>query len=441
MKVMERMEPKIMPESSSRFVSRITRNTLALVLAGGRGTRLGILTDWRTKPAVPFGGKFRIIDFALSNCLNSGINHICVLTQYKSHSLIQHLLQGWNNVNSQRGQFLDIIPAQQWLDDESWYQGTADAVFQSLDIIEGHEPEYILILAGDHIYTMDYGEMLADHVESGADLTIACNTVPLSEAHHFGIMGTDTSGRITEFEEKPDQPQPLPDDPETALASMGIYVFSTAYLREQLIEDAQDKKSEHDFGKNIIPKALAKGHKVYAHQFHNPNNRKAHYWRDVGTIDALFQANLELVSASPELDVYDNRWPIYTYQPQLPAAHFVSDNGGCHISNSIVSGGCTIDNSSLENTILFSNVKIGANCRLENAVIMPGCNIGANCRLKNVFIDNSCILPKGTMIGDNGKQDAKLFGVSDGGIVIVNRKMLGQGVQYIPGIVQETMST
>jgi len=430
-----------MSDGSARFVSRLTQNTLALVLAGGRGSRLGALTNWRTKPAVPFGGKFRIIDFTLSNCVNSSINHICVLTQYKSHSLIQHLLQGWNSLNGQRGQFLDILPAQQWLNDESWYQGTADAVFQSLDIVEGHNPEYILILAGDHIYTMDYGEMLADHVENQADLTIACNTVPIDEAHHFGIMRVDESYRITEFEEKPENPQPLPDDPGFALASMGIYVFSTAYLREQLIADASDEASDHDFGKNIIPKALAQGHKLQAHEFHNPRKGKAHYWRDVGTIDALFQANLEMVSSTPPLDVYDPGWPIYTYQPQLPAAHFIADDSECQVSNSIASGGCVINCSSVRNTILFSNVKIGANCKLENAVIMPGCDIGPNSRLTNVFVDNSCIIPRDTVIGEDLERDAKRFETTEGGVVLVNRKMLGQGLQYIPGIVQETMRT
>lgn len=430
-----------MTDSTSRFVSRLTKNTLALVLAGGRGTRLGVLTDWRTKPAVPFGGKFRIIDFTLSNCLNSGVNHICVLTQYKSHSLIQHLLQGWNNLNSQRGQFLDILPAQQWLDDESWYQGTADAVFQSLDIIEGHNPEYILILAGDHIYTMDYGELLASHVESGADMTIACNTVSMADARHFGIMRVDESYRIIEFEEKPESPQTLPDDPDTALASMGIYIFSSAYLREQLIVDAQDKESSHDFGKNIIPRSLAQGHHVQAYKFHNPRKSKTHYWQDVGTIDALFQANLEMVSADPELDVYDPKWPIYTYQPQLPAAHFISDHGECKLSNSIASGGCVVDSSSLKNTILFSNVKIGANCRLENSVIMPGCDIGANSRLKNVIVDNACIVARDTVIGEDRKKDAQKYDVTEAGVVVVNRKMLGQGVQYVPGILPDDMRT
>lgn len=428
-----------MSVSPSRFVSRLTQKTLALVLAGGRGSRLGALTDWRTKPAVPFGGKFRIIDFTLSNCLNSGINHIAVLTQYKSHSLIQHLLQGWNSLNSQRGQFLDIVPAQQWLDDESWYQGTADAVFQSLDIIEGHDPEYILILAGDHIYTMDYGEMLARHAETGADITIACNTVPLADAHHFGIMRVDNSHRIIEFEEKPQQSEPMPGSSSSALASMGIYVFSTRYLHQQLIEDAQDKDSDHDFGKNIIPRALQQGHNLQAHRFHNPDSNTSHYWRDVGTIDALFQANLEIVSSEPPLNVYNPDWRIYTYQPQLPAAHFIGGDGECSISNSIASGGCVVNRSALKNTILFSNVKIGENCQLENAVIMPGCDIGPNCRLKNVLVDNLSIITHDTVIGEDREKDEKRFDITDGGVVVVNRRMLGQGLQYIPGVVPESM--
>ena len=430
-----------MATPTSRFVSRLTQDTLALVLAGGRGTRLGVLTDWRTKPAVPFGGKFRIIDFTLSNCLNSGINHICVLTQYKSHSLIQHLLQGWNALNSQRGQFLDIIPAQQWLDDESWYQGTADAVFQTLDIIEGHDPEFILILAGDHIYTMDYGEMLARHVETGADLTIACNTVSMDDAHHFGIMQVDDHYRIIDFEEKPENPNSIPGEPGTALASMGIYVFSTRYLREQLIADAQDSASNHDFGKNIIPKALAQGHQLLAYKFHNPHKGKAHYWRDVGTIDALFEANLEIVSPDPQLDVYDPEWPIYTYHPQLPPAHFISNKQNCELSNSIASGGCVIKASRLKNTVLFSNVQIGSECELENAVIMPGCEIGDNCHLKNVFIDNSSIVPRNTVIGEDAEKDADRFEVTEKGVVVVNRRMLGQGVQYIPGAVPAKMKS
>lgn len=424
--------------SSSRFVSRLTQNTLALILAGGRGSRLGVLTDWRTKPAVPFGGKFRIIDFTLSNCLNSGINHICVLTQYKSHSLIQHLLQGWNSLNSQRDRFLDLLPAQQWLGDESWYQGTADAVFQSMDIIEGHGPEYILILAGDHIYTMDYGEMLAMHVESNADMTIACNTVTMADAHHFGIMQVDPSYRIVEFTEKPEHATPMPDNPDHALASMGIYVFSTSYLRKQLIEDAQDKNSDHDFGKNIIPRALAQGHRLQAFQFHSPSDDKPDYWRDVGTVDALFQANLEIVSAKPPLDVYDPNWRIYTYQPQLPSAHFI---GNCTVSNTIASGGCVIHSSSLKNSLLFSNVKMGNNCQLENAVIMPGCEIGDNCRLKNVFIDNKSIVLHDTVIGEDPEQDRKNYIITDGGIVVVNRKMLGQGAQYMPSLLSDAMKS
>ena len=430
-----------MTTKPARFISRLTQNTLALVLAGGRGSRLGVLTDWRTKPAVPFGGKFRIIDFTLSNCLNSGINHICVLTQYKSHSLIQHLLQGWNSLNSQRGQFLDILPAQQWLDDESWYQGTADAVFQSLDIVEGYDPEYILILAGDHIYTMDYGEMLAQHVENNADLTIACNTVPLADAHNFGIMRVDDLFRIIDFDEKPEHPKALPNDPESALASMGIYIFSTEYLRTQLIADANDSASEHDFGNNIIPKALEQGHHLHAYQFHNPNKGKAHYWRDVGTIDALFQTNLEIVSPIPPLDVYDPDWPIYTYQPQLPPAHFIGDHGESRIGNSIASGGCIINRSMLNNAVLFSNVRICENCELENAVIMPGCEIGENSRLKNVFIDNLCVIPPNTVIGEDREKDEKRFPVTEGGVVVVNRRMLGQGLQYMPGILQETMKS
>ena len=318
-----------MQSTARRYVSRLTHNTLALVLAGGRGSRLGVLTDWRTKPAVPFGGKFRIVDFALSNCLNSGIRRICVLTQYKSHSLIQHLLQGWGGMNAEQGEFVDIIPAQQWLDDESWYQGTADAVFQSLDIIEAYRPEYVLILAGDHIYSMDYGETLAAHVDSKADFTIACNLVPKSEASQFGVMAVDAEERLVDFEEKPAEPKTMPGDPDTCLASMGIYVFSFDYLREQLRRDAADTNSSHDFGKDLIPFALANGDHLRAYPFRLSASGGPSYWRDVGTIDAYYEANLEVLAPEPPIDVNDPNWPIRTYQPQLPAARFVGAGKRC----------------------------------------------------------------------------------------------------------------
>ncbi len=426
-----------MSDKAARFVSRLTSGTLALVLAGGRGTRLGALTDWRTKPAVPFGGKFRIIDFTLSNCLNSEIRRICVLTQYKSHSLIQHLLQGWTHLNSEHGSFLDVLPAQQWLDDDQWYQGTADAVYQSLDIIDGYAPEYVLILAGDHIYSMDYGEMLAAHVDSGADFTIACNAVLLAEAREFGVMQTDQNGRIVDFEEKPETPSPIPDNPEEALCSMGIYVFSLDYLRDQLIRDASVETSSHDFGKDVIPHALAHGDHVHAYQFTNPTTGGIPYWRDVGTIDAYYQANMELISENPPLDIYDMKWRIMTSQPQLPPARFLGRGSACGIENSMVSGGCEIEISKLYNSMLFSNVKVYQGCELNGVLALPGCEIGRGSRLKNVILDNQCRVPEATVIGENPEEDAERFVLSGDGVIIVNRKMLGQKEVYIPGVVKE----
>lgn len=427
-----------MMSDSARFISRLTHNSLALILAGGRGSRLEMLTDWRTKPAVPFGGKFRIIDFALSNCLNSGVRRICVLTQYKSHSLTQHLLQGWNRLNDGYDEFIDIIPAQQWVDENMWYRGTADAVYQALDIIDSYKSEHVLILAGDHVYNMDYGEMLANHAETGADFTIACNTIARKEATSFGVMHVDQSMRIVDFKEKPVDPEPMPDNPDLSLISMGIYVISLDYLRQQLVRDAADEKSSHDFGKDIIPYALSQGHHFQAHQFCNPAGGDAHYWRDLGTIDAYFQANMEIISSDPPLDIYDPAWPVLTYQPQLPPAHFIGNARACTLKNAMASGGCVIDKSALYNSILFSNVKVGCGGALENVIALPGCEIGSGSQLKNVLLDNQCRVPKGTVIGENPDEDGERFHITDTGIVVVNREMLGQSNRYMPGVVQKT---
>ena len=419
---------------SSRFISRLTPRTLALILAGGRGSRLGILTNWRAKPAVPFGGKFRIIDFSLSNCLNSDIRKICVLTQYKSHSLIRHLLQGWGTLNTELGEFVELIPAQQWIDEGSWFQGTADAVYQSLDIIESHNPEYILILAGDHVYKMDYGEMLAAHVASKADFTIACNTVSLKEARSFGVISVDDSNRIRSFREKPASPKPMPSDPDSALVSMGIYVFSQDYLAEQLHRDADLMDSSHDFGKDIIPYAINSGHHVQAYPFHSPSGDKEHYWRDVGTIDAYYQANLELTAAAPPLDLYDLHWPILTYQQQLPPAKFIRKGylKAGSIVDTTASGGCIVHSSYLDKTLLFSNVKVHENCELRGVMALPDCEIESDVRLHKVILDNGCHVPSGTIIGENPEQDAQRYHRTAGGIVVVNREMLGQQRQYLP---------
>jgi len=427
-----------MNSKSARFISRLTQNSLALVLAGGRGSRLKMLTDWRTKPAVPFGGKFRIIDFTLSNCLNSGIRRICVLTQYKSHSLTQHILQGWNRLNEGHNEFIDIIPAQQWVAENQWYRGTADAVYQTMDIIESYNSEYVLILAGDHIYNMDYGEILANHIDTNADFTIACNTVARGEASPFGVMHVDQSMRVIDFKEKPEDPEPMPDNPDLSLVSMGIYVITLDYLRQQLVRDAADENSSHDFGKDIIPYALRHGQHLQAYQFHNPGKGSEHYWRDVGTIDAYYQANMEIISSNPPLDIYDPDWPVLTHQPQLPPAHFIGNSRACTLKNSIASGGCVIEKSALYDSILFSNVKVKSGCSLEGVIALPGCEIGQGSQLKNVILDNQCQVPEGTIIGENPDEDGKRFHITDGGIVLVNREMLGQGNRYMPGVMKET---
>lgn len=429
----EPAEDRSEDKQRTRFVSRITPDTLAVVLAGGRGSRLGVLTEWRTKPAVPFGGKFRIIDFTLSNCVNSGIHRISVLTQYRSHSLMQHVTRGWGFLNAEIEGFLDVVPAQQWVDEETWYQGTADAVYQSRDILEGYGPEFILILAGDHIYNMDYGEMLGEHVNSGADFTVACNRVPLAEATEFGVMEVNESGRIVGFEEKPRNPKPVPGNPDAALISMGIYVATRGFLFRELERDAADAASEHDFGKNIIPRLLGAGARVQSHRFHSPVG-SPRYWRDVGTVDAYFRSNLELLAPEPPLNLDDAHWPVRTFQPQLPPARIISDSGGCELHRTLLSGGCTIEESRIEESILFSDVKVGRDCELQRVLALPGCEIGAGCRLRDVILDNQCQLSDGSEIGFDKAGDWRRFRVSDGGVTVVNRKMLGQEERYLPGL-------
>jgi glucose-1-phosphate adenylyltransferase len=417
----------------SRFVSRLTSGTVALVLAGGRGSRLKMLTDWRAKPAVPFGGKFRIIDFALSNCLNSGINRISVLTQYKSHSLIRHIQRGWSTFRSDMGEFVEIIPAQQWIDEDAWFAGTADAVFQSLDIITSHEPEYVLVLAGDHVYQMDYGEMLAAHAYLDADITIACCTVPIKEASAFGVVTVADDQHIVEFTEKPEQPHAIPGDPDNAMVSMGIYIFSHEYLEAELREDAKRKDSDHDFGKDIIPHALQSGHRVYAYSFGEQVVERNAYWRDVGTIDAYFEANMEVLQENPALDLYSQDWRIRTCQEQLPPAKLIgAEEGSLARGTSMVSGGCVINRSRLEHSMLFSNVYVDEHCELVDVLALPDCMIGKNVRLKKVLLDNGCIIPDGTVIGEDPEQDARRFHRTPGGVVLVNRDMLGQEHRYTP---------
>ncbi len=420
--------------SATRFVSRLTHETVAVVLAGGRGSRLGVLTDWRTKPAVPFGAKFRIIDFALSNCLNSGINKVAVLTQYKSHSLIQHLMRGWGFLNSEHGGLLDILPAQQWNDDMNWYQGTADAVYQCLDILEGHDARHVLILAGDHVYNMDYGEMLAAHVSSGAAFSVACYPVPLADASEFGVMKVDASGQVIAFSEKPKNPEPMPGSTRHALASMGIYVASRQFLEEELRRDADDSSSSHDFGKDIIPSLLARRRGVYAYTFHSPGDKGLDYWRDVGTIDAYYQAHMEMISPKPPLDLYDRSWPVRSYLPQLPPCHFIGDGHGNDLNTVLAGAGCVVEEARIRRSILFTDVRVGRGSELDGVVVLPGSQIGAGCRLRNVIVDNQCRVPDGTVIGHDSQADQARFLITEGGITVVNRRMLGQGEMYIPGM-------
>ena len=414
-----------------RFVSRLTRNTLALILAGGRGSRLRQMTLWRAKPAVPFGGKFRIIDFPLSNCINSGIRMIGVLTQYKAHSLIQHVQQGWSFLRGEFGEFIELLPAQQRIE-STWYAGTADAVYQNLDIIRIHKPEHVLILAGDHIYKMDYGAMLAHHVESQADMTVGCIEVPLDDAKAFGVISIDANGRVVEFNEKPENPNPMPGSEDLALVSMGIYVFNTAFLYEQLIRDADDVYSTHDFGHDIIPR-LIKKYRVSSFPFRDTQGKQSAYWRDVGTIDAFWEANLELIGVLPELNLYDNKWPIWTYQEQLPPAKFIFDDDdrrGMAI-DSMVSGGCLISGATVRHSLLFSNVRVSSHTRLQDVVALPNVRFGRNCRVTKAVIDKGCVLPDGMVIGEDPVADAERFYVSPGGVVLVTPEMLGQELHFV----------
>jgi glucose-1-phosphate adenylyltransferase len=417
--------------SKPRFVSLITRNTMALILAGGRGSRLGPLTRWRAKPAVPFGGKFRIIDFPLSNCLNSGIRSIAILTQYMAHSLIRHVQMGWGFLRGEFGEFIELVPAQQRTG-SNWYAGTADAVFQNIDIIRRHGPEYVLVLAGDHIYKQDYGEMIALHVKHSADITVGCVEVDLEKARAFGVMSVDSDGQVVKFTEKPDHPEPIPGREGIALASMGIYVFSTAFLLDELARDHEDPESDHDFGRNIIPRAI-QTHRVMSFPFRDVQTGEQGYWRDVGTVDAFWEANMELVSVTPPLNLYDENWPIWTYQAQLPPAKFVFDDDdrrGMAV-DSMVSGGCLISGAEVRRSLLFSNVKVHSFAHVLDSVVLPDVDIGRHARLRRVVVDKGCRIPAGMVIGEDLEADAKRFHVTDGGVVLVTPEMLGQELHYV----------
>jgi glucose-1-phosphate adenylyltransferase len=402
---------------------------MAYVLAGGRGSRLMELTDKRAKPAVFFGGKSRIIDFALSNALNSGIRHIGVATQYKAHSLIRHLQRGWNFFRPERNESFDILPASQRVSEDMWYAGTADAVFQNSDIIESYAPERIIILAGDHIYKMDYELMLQQHVEQGADVTIGCFVVPRQDATSFGVMGVDETDRIVSFLEKPKDPPGIPGDPEQALASMGIYVFDTAFLFDQLRRDAADPHSSRDFGKDLIP-YLVKHGKAVAHRFEQSCVRSSVeaevYWRDVGTIDAYWQANIDLTDVLPALDLYDQDWPIWTYGEITPPAKFVHDDDGRRgqAVDALVSGGCIVSGSTVRRSLLFTGVHVHSYCDVEGAVILPYVDVARSARLSNVVVDRGVKIPEGLVVGEDPDLDAQRFHRSEGGICLITQPMI-----------------
>src|SRR5712671_1523274 len=415
--------------SSARIQQRLAQRSIALVLAGGRGSRLKQLTDRRAKPAVFFGGKFRIIDFALSNCLNSGVRRIGVLTQYKAHSLLRHLQMGWSFLRPEMNEFLDLLPAQQRIDEVTWYRGTADAVYQNFDILRAANPQFMIVLAGDHIYKMDYSNMLADHIDKGADCTVACVEVPLEEASDFGVMAVDDSMGIVDFLEKPKVPPTMAGKPDRALASMGVYVFTADFLYAELERDHRDAASSHDFGKDVIPSLVSRGLAV-AHSFKEScvktTPEAEAYWRDVGTIDAYWSANLDLVMPVPELDIYDPNWPIWTYQQQLPPAQFVfndDDRRGVAV-DSMVSGGCIVSGAQVVRSLLFSNVRANSHARTSGAVLLPDVEVGRRARLSNVVVDRGCHIPEDLVVGENPEADAQRFHCSEQGVVLVNADML-----------------
>ena len=405
------------------------RHAMAYVLAGGRGSRLLELTDFRAKPAVYFGGKTRIIDFALSNALNSGIRRMAVATQYKAHSLIRHLQRGWNFLRPERNESFDILPASQRVSETMWYLGTADAVYQNIDIIQSYAPTFIVLLAGDHIYKMDYEKMLAEHVESGADVTVGCLEASLKEATGFGVMHVDENDRILSFLEKPKDPPPMPGRPDVALCSMGIYVFETNLLVDELRRDAADPNSAHDFGRDIIPHLVAKGN-ARAHHFSRSCVRStaesAPYWRDVGTVDAYWAANIDLTDVVPDLDLYDRNWPIWTYGEISPPAKFVHDEEGRRgqAVSSLVSGGCIVSGASLSRSLLFTGVRVNSYTQVTETVVMPYVEIGRNVRLHKAVIDRGVVIPEGLVVGEDPELDAKRFRRSESGVCLITQPML-----------------
>jgi glucose-1-phosphate adenylyltransferase len=413
---------------SNKKTGRDTQNTLAIILAGGSGSRLKSLTQWHSKPAIPFGGKFRTIDFSLSNCLNSDIRRISVLTQYKSHSLNAHIQKGWNFLRPELGEYIDCIPAQQRTKG-SWYQGTADAVFQNLDIIQEQKPNYVVVLAGDHVYKMDYRDMLSEHINKGADMSVACLEVSKKEATQYGVMKVDKNNWIQNFVEKPACPECITDKPDLFMASMGIYIFSTQFLYRKLLEDSQNEHSSHDFGKDIIPNNISDA-KISAFPFRDKETGKKGYWRDVGTIDSYYKANMDLVEVSPLLNLYDEVWPVWTYQEQLPPAKFVFNNihrRGMAL-DSIVSSGCIISGANVEHSLLSSNVRVHSFSNISKCVILPDVEIGRHCILRNCIIDQGCKVPDNSFIGVNPADDGLRFLISEDGVVLVSKEMLVQDI-------------
>ena len=423
---------KASKKEDARYVSRLARDTLALILAGGQGSRLYELTSWRAKPGLHFGGKFRIIDFPLSNCLNSGVRRIGVLTQYKAHSLIRHLVHGWSWFQAGKREFVEILPASQRIGGE-WYRGTADAVYQNLDIVRTHDPNYVLVLAGDHVYKMDYGTFLVAHSENDADMTVCCLEVPIEEAAgQFGVMTVDTTGRVIGFAEKPEHPEPIPGKPGYCLASMGNYVFNTEFLYEQVIKDADTPGTQHDFGRNVIP-SIINDYRVFAFPFRDPDTGKQAYWRDVGTLDAFWEANMELISVTPQLNIYDDIWPIFTHQAQSPPAKFVFDEPGRRgeAIQSMVSGGCVISGAHVNKSIVFSDVVVQSYSKVTESVVLPTAEIGERCRIHRAIIDKGCIIEADTVIGEDADADrARGFRVTDSGLTLVTPDMLGQQLHF-----------
>jgi glucose-1-phosphate adenylyltransferase len=424
----------------SRLLARIpsawVRNSMAIVLAGGRGTRLGELTDWRAKPAVSFGGSYRIIDFALSNCVNSGLRRVGVCTQYKAQSLIGHLQRAWSFLDGRFDEFVELLPAQQRLE-PVWYRGTADAVYQNFDLLLRHGPQYVVVLAGDHVYKMDYQVLLADHVECNADATIACVEMPLAEASAFGVVEVDGEGWVRRFDEKPAQPHAVPARPEVALVSMGIYVFDAEALYTALARDAAMPDSQHDFGRDVIPALLAQGRRLRAHNFRDSCVNMARglpYWRDVGTIDAFWAANLELTRVVPDLNLYDREWPIWTYQEQLPPAKFVFDDDHRRgiAADSLVASGCVVSGTVVRRSLLSSNVRVDDAAMIEDSVLLPNAQVGEGAVLRRAVVDKYCRIPAGLVVGVDPQADRRRFHVTDNGVTLITPEMLGQVLHVHP---------